>query len=687
MSSNVTATNGERITAVVLSGSLFLLIYVIGKRRLEQAVPKPDAARESRPIKKPVRVTEGHSNRYFSHNLENSYPRVSSISGAVETPSSPSNSEERRRQDLQEETSSEISDADTVNPYVISNINAALRYGPENISEIFNAQQVSESERSFLEHLERRSRQEVAHNHARATSISDLSSLEKIIKDQKKEPRPNDTAGSSSSSPAPRCDSPDAVAAERLKDRLVLSPDKRQYMKRGVAALPDHPTILLARPLLYSSMWCILSQFFTIFSTTGMGATMVTFPAPFFKLTVHFLIQSILASCMLRWPMKKVFYTSWTTYLWRVIPVAVAASFDHEPQITPYPSACELRNWSIINLSFCQSQGSRTDFQNAFREGTMAAMCHIPSKCKALVPLIALLIGTRFKLEGQGNSVFPNVLLISVGFMLIAYKEEEDDSWSLTELSLGPFVSTFRLVATENLLQIATVKVGDFLLEKPLSKLVGGHYPYRLRLVSPIVTMRALAPAMALVTAVFSCLADPWSTLRQTEFFNTPERSLLTWAHITVGGLLQTSVALAELVVIYHTSANTMIVVATVKEVTLLTVDQISRGDCTRLNAIGYCVFSLGLLSYGWLRYRKIMKRVGFQDDFRPLPVPTREECSSSATRSCFFTKDLIIETRYRIRTELSNFAGRVSQVKESLRVIGRNWRGRFSTLTRWRRH
>ncbi|KAL2623577.1 hypothetical protein R1flu_003782 [Riccia fluitans] len=495
---NITTTNGERIiTAVVLSGSLFLLIYTVGRRRLEQPAPKPESARETRPMGKPTKGSEDHSKRYFSHNYEKSYPRVSSISEAVETPkSSPSNSNERTgtsngrygTEDVYEETSSEISDAETVNPYIFSSIDAALRYDLENKSKKLKAPLVSEAEQSFLEHLGRRSSQDIPNNDARGTSIGDLSSIEKSIKGQKQEPQKNDTAGSSTS-------------------------------------VHDSP--------------------------------------------------------------ERVFYTSWKIYLWRVIPVAVTATFDREPHVTPSCDDCEHRILTFTNLVNWRCWGSGTNFQTAFREKTMAAVCHIQSKCKALVPLIALLLGTRFKLEGQGHRVFPTILVISVGFMLIAYKVEEVESWSFTELSLGPFVSAFRLVGTQNLLQSREI-------------------------------------------------VDPWSSLRQTEFFNTPERSLLTWAHITVGALLETSVTLAELVVIYHTSANTMIVLSMMKEVTLLTVDQIRRDDYTRLNAIGSGVFS-----YVWLRYRKIMKRVGFQDKDQ-LQISERQIQKSSYLKSAKQAAELL---------------------------------------------
>ncbi|KAG6546815.1 hypothetical protein Mapa_011761 [Marchantia paleacea] len=194
--------------------------------------------------------------------------------------------------------------------------------------------------------------------------------------------------------------------------------------------------------------------------------------------------------------------------------------------------------------------------------------------------------------------------------------------------------------------------------------------------------MRALAPAMALVTAVSSYFVDPWRTLPMTEFFNTTEHTLKTWAHIAVGALLETSVVLSELVVIYHTSASSMIVVAMFKEVALLTVSRFHGHDYTRLNAIGIGVFSSGVLFYTWLKYRKVVKKLKIQEAFHP-PVPSGEGSSSSVGRSRLIPTDFLTRAGSRIWTAGSCCVDRLFRLDGSLRIIARTWRDRFSSLFR----
>ncbi|BBN13312.1 hypothetical protein MPTK1_6g02500 [Marchantia polymorpha subsp. ruderalis] len=448
-------------------------------------------------------------------------------------------------------------------------------------------------------------------------------------------------------------------AAEHSSFLGIVPLERTVPHKKALISSSISPTTSFFKALLYSFMWCILSHSFLLFSTTGMGVTMATFPAPFLRITVHFIIQTILASCMLRWPMKRIISMSWTTFLWRVFPVAVAATVDHEPQATPFSNVCENLKVPVANILACKCEGPFNDMRNIFREKALLAVCRVQSKCKACVPLIVVVLTTIFKLDEHSHSAFCNIVTISVGFMIAVYKEEEVENWSLTESSLGSAISAFRLAATQNLLQ---------------NREIG--------LVSPVVTMRALAPAMALVTAVSSYFVDPWRTLHMTEFFNTTEHTLKTWAHIVVGAFLETSVALSELVVIYHSSANAMIIVVMFKEVALLTVSRFHYQNYTRLNAIGLGVFYSGVLYYTWLKYRKVVKRLKSQEAFHP-PVPSGEGSSSSVGRSCIVPTDILSRSGSRIWAAGSSCVDRLLRLDGGLRNVVGICGDRFSSLFR----
>ncbi|OAE18625.1 hypothetical protein AXG93_1923s1820 [Marchantia polymorpha subsp. ruderalis] len=205
-------TNGVKVfTVVVLSGSLFFLIYHIGRRRLQQ-IPKPDSPRETPLNPRPAKGPGGHHQRYFSHHYEKSYPRISSISEAVVS-SQPSARSSRghtgtnNRYGTDEvhddaSTASEHSDADTPssNPYVLSSTDAALRNNLENRGKKLRFELGSGAEQSFLDHLSNSStfgHQQAPSNDTRHISPGDLSSFEQTVNDHKQETRQKGVAGCS----------------------------------------------------------------------------------------------------------------------------------------------------------------------------------------------------------------------------------------------------------------------------------------------------------------------------------------------------------------------------------------------------------------------------------------------------------------------------------------------------------
>lgn len=60
--------------------------------------------------------------------------------------------------------------------------------------------------------------------------------------------------------------------------------------------------------------------------------------------------------------------------------------------------------------------------------------------------------------------------------------------------------------------------------------------------VTPVVTMRALAPSMAVVAGLLSVSAEPLSSLLTIEeYFDDPEEAMKSCGHIIIGALLGTA--------------------------------------------------------------------------------------------------------------------------------------------------
>ncbi|CAM6099646.1 unnamed protein product [Calypogeia fissa] len=337
------------------------------------------------------------------------------------------------------------------------------------------------------------------------------------------------------------------------------------------------------KPLIYILIWFALSYSCHVYSSTRWGAKMAKFPAPFLKATVLFLVQAIMSSCMLRWPRNNVFVMPWNTYTLIVAPIATAAALDRDLQdasVYMFTVGMPTLNKPTGFLDHAYMMFS------SFREATVETVWDARMQSKGYVPLCLFLFALAFRLESRSIAIAVSVAVIAVGFILGVSNGTNLGVVSLKERSFGPLLTGFRWAAIQILLQ-----------------------KRELGLVTPVVTMRALSPSMAMVAALLSASTEHWSSLfTLVDYFDNPEQALMSCAHIVIGALLGTALALAELVVVYHTSALTLITLGMVKDFCVVVPRLIHNSQFSEQNIFGIFIFSIGVGSLIWLKYKKLVK-------------------------------------------------------------------------------
>lgn len=321
---------------------------------------------------------------------------------------------------------------------------------------------------------------------------------------------------------------------------------------------------LLIRPLLYIIMWYTFSTCLTLYNKllvgekmgnfSLLGEKMGKFPAPLLMNTIHFSMQGLVSTLVLRffYPAWHPQTMSWKDYLTRVVPTAVATALD-----------IDLSNASLIFISV-----------------TFETMC------KSSAPVFLLLFAFAFKLETPSFKLLGIILVISLGVMLTVAKSAEFNFWGFIFVMLAAIMSGFRWTVTQILLQ-----------------------KEEYGLTNPFATMRCLTPVMALITAIFSLISEPWSSLSKTRYFDTRQHLIGSCLLMLLGGTLAFFMVISEYLLISATSAVTLTVAGIVKEVVTIVVAILFFHDqFTVLKGIGLGVIIFGVSLFNWYKYLKMRK-------------------------------------------------------------------------------
>lgn len=299
-------------------------------------------------------------------------------------------------------------------------------------------------------------------------------------------------------------------------------------------------------------VWYTFSTFLTLYNKTLLGDDMGKFPAPLLMNTIHFAMQAVL-SMGITWFWSDRFHSSfmsWNDYFVRVVPTALSTALD-----------VNLSNASLVFISV-----------------TFATMC------KSAAPIFLLLFAFAFRLESPSVKLLGIILVISVGILLTVAKETEFEFWGFLFVMLAAVMSGFRWTMTQILLQ---------------------KEAYGLK--NPLVLMSYVTPIMAIATALFSLMLDPWHEFRTSTYFNSSWNILRSCLLMLFGGTLAFFMVLTEYILVSVTSAVTVTIAGVVKEaVTILVAVFYFHDEFTWMKGVGLLTIMVGVSLFNWYKYQKL---------------------------------------------------------------------------------
>ncbi|EFJ24231.1 hypothetical protein SELMODRAFT_54925, partial [Selaginella moellendorffii] len=301
--------------------------------------------------------------------------------------------------------------------------------------------------------------------------------------------------------------------------------------------------------LFYVLLWYTFSTCLTLYNKLLLGKKYGKFPAPLLMNTIHFSMQAIVSSLLLRCCFPSMATTvsmSWKDYFVRVVPTGVATALD-----------VDLTNASLV-----------------FIPVTFATMC------KSATPVFLLLFAFIFKLETPSFKLFGIIFIISCGVLLTVAQETHFIFAGFVLVMLAALSSGFRWVVTQLLLQKEEYGLSN-----------------------PLAAMSQFTPIMALITAIFSLILEPWHELAETSWFDSRSRVMESTIVMLLGGTLAFFMVIAEYLLIIKTSAVTMTVAGVVKEVVTVVAAIICfQDEFTLLKGIGFFVIVVGVALYNWFK-------------------------------------------------------------------------------------
>ncbi|KAJ0866162.1 putative sugar phosphate transporter domain-containing protein [Helianthus annuus] len=309
-------------------------------------------------------------------------------------------------------------------------------------------------------------------------------------------------------------------------------------------------------------MWYIFSTLLTLYNKTLLGDDMGRFPAPLLMNTIHFTMQAVLSRGITYFWSHKFEPTvpmARKDYFMRVVPTAFATALD-----------VNLSNASLVFISV-----------------TFATMC------KSASPIFLLIFAFAFRLETPSLKLLGIMLIISVGILLTVAKETAFEFWGFIFVMLAAVMSGFRWTMTQILLQ----------------KEVYG-------LKNPLVLMSYVTPVMAVATALFSLMLDPWDEFRKSSYFDSTWHIYRSALLMLLGGTLAFFMVLTEFVLVSITSAVTVTIAGVVKEaVTILVAVFYFHDEFTWLKGAGLVTIMFGVSLFNWYKYQKLQNKIASGGD------------------------------------------------------------------------
>ncbi|XP_071686178.1 probable sugar phosphate/phosphate translocator At1g06470 isoform X2 [Rutidosis leptorrhynchoides] len=337
-------------------------------------------------------------------------------------------------------------------------------------------------------------------------------------------------------------------------DLVYKDTDVRSRSENSIAVSDIVKTLFLIL------MWYIFSTLLTLYNKTLLGDDMGRFPAPLLMNTVHFAMQAVLSKGITYFWSKRfepTVHMSWKDYFVKIVPTAFATALD-----------INLSNASLVFITV-----------------TFATMC------KSASPIFLLIFAFAFRLETPSVKLLGIILIISVGILLTVAKETAFEFWGFIFVMLAAVMSGFRWSMTQILLQ----------------KEVYG-------LKNPLKLMSYVTPVMAVATALFSFILDPWDEFRKSSYFDSSWHITRSGLLMLFGGTLAFFMVLTEYILVSITSAVTVTIAGVVKEaVTILVAVFYFHDEFTWLKGAGLVTIMFGVSLFNW--YQKFQNRKASGDE------------------------------------------------------------------------
>ncbi|KAL1681795.1 triose-phosphate transporter family-domain-containing protein [Schizophyllum commune] len=303
---------------------------------------------------------------------------------------------------------------------------------------------------------------------------------------------------------------------------------------------------------LFIASWFFFAIILSVYNKWMFSDDHFHFPYPLLVTTFHMLVQFLLAAVLrYAWPQhfRPANSPSRTDYGTKAVPTAMATGLD-----------IGLSNLSLktISLSFY-------------------------TMCKSSSLIFVLLFAFIFRLEVFSLRLIGVIFLIFAGVLLMVATE--------THFVFGGFL----LVLSASALGGLRWSLTQLLLKK---KDMGMD--------NPAATLFWLAPAMAVTLGVISLIMDSWSSLLQSEFFESFGASMKTIFFLTAPGVLAFFMVLSEFYILQRAGVVPMSIAGIAKEVTTITISAWFFGDeLTPLNITGVAITVSGIVLYTYHKYRK----------------------------------------------------------------------------------
>ncbi|BBN15290.1 solute carrier family 35, member C2 [Marchantia polymorpha subsp. ruderalis] len=329
--------------------------------------------------------------------------------------------------------------------------------------------------------------------------------------------------------------------------------DEISPVEENVSPASRSLTSFILKTLILILVWYIFSTFLTLYNKLLLGIDKGHFPAPLLMNTIHFLMQAVISTVIIRFikpSLLPTFNMSWKDYFLRVVPTAVATALD-----------INLTNMSLVFISV-----------------TFETMC------KSGAPVFLLLFAFAFKLEVPSYKLLGVMLIIASGVMLTVVKETQLNVVGFIFVMAASIMTGFRWTVTQLLLQKEEYGLNN-----------------------PFAVMSYLTPVMTALSLILSLILEPWSKFGESHYFDTPRHVMSSCALMLLGGALAFCMVSAEYLLISETSAVAFTVAGVFKEVVMVLVAVIFlHEEFTVLKGVGLTIIIVGVSLFNWLRYQKL---------------------------------------------------------------------------------